>query len=142
MRKRQTAGETFVSPAVFRPARRLKRDQGEAVIFLGKVGVGIAPERLNAGHFEEYSGVFLLLDDEDDYCGPVTCLPQTACVSLCFRGSHPQAPEQYRRLMDYIRAEGLRVAGFSREVTLIDYGFAPDPEKFVTEITIPVEEDG
>ena len=26
----------------------------------------IAPERLNAGHFEEYSGVFLLLDDEDD----------------------------------------------------------------------------
>lgn len=124
------------------PVRRLERDQGEAVIFLGKVGVGIAPERLNAGHFEEYSGVFLLLDDEDDYRGPVTCLPQTACVSLCFRGSHPQAPEQYRRLMDYIRAEGLRVAGFSREVTLIDYGFTPDPEKFVTEITIPVEEDG
>ena len=42
--------------------------------------MGIAPERLNAGHFEEYSGVFLLLDDEDDYCGPVTCLPQTAPV--------------------------------------------------------------
>ena len=46
MRKRQTAGETFVSPAVFRSVRRLERDQGEAVIFLGKVGVGIAPDTL------------------------------------------------------------------------------------------------
>ena len=123
------------------PIRRLERDQEEAVIFLGKVGVGIAPERLNAGCFEEYSGVFLLLDEEDDYRGPVDRLPGTDCVSVCFRGSHPQAPEQYRRLMDYIRGEGLRASGFSREVTLIDYGFTADTEKFVTEITIPVEED-
>lgn len=30
--------------------------------------------------------------------------------------------------------------GFSREITLIDYGLTNDTEKFVTEITIPVRE--
>ena len=90
IRKRQTAGETFVSPAVFRPARRLERDQGEAVIFLGKVGVGIAPERLNAGHFEEYSGVFLLLDDEDDYRSPVTCCRRPPVCPSAFGAATPR----------------------------------------------------
>ncbi len=32
----------------------------------------------------------------------------------------------------------MRIAGFSREVTLIDYGITSDPGKFVTEICIPV----
>lgn len=45
-----------------------------------------------------------------------------------------------RRLMDYIRANHLRPDGFSREITLIDYGLTNDTEKFVTEITIPVRE--
>lgn len=45
-----------------------------------------------------------------------------------------------RRLMDYIRANGLQPDGFSREITLIDYGLTNDTEKFVTEITIPVRE--
>lgn len=45
-----------------------------------------------------------------------------------------------RRLMDYIRANGLQPDGFSREITLSDYGLTNDTEKFVTEITIPVRE--
>ena len=45
-----------------------------------------------------------------------------------------------RRLMDYIRANGLQPDSFSREITLIDYGLTNDTEKFVTEITIPVRE--
>ena len=45
-----------------------------------------------------------------------------------------------RRLMGYSRANGLQPDGFSREITLIDYGLTNDTEKFVTEITIPVRE--
>lgn len=45
-----------------------------------------------------------------------------------------------RRLMDYIRANHLQPDGFSREITLLDYGLTNDTEKFVTEITIPVRE--
>ena len=65
-------------------------------------------------------------------------MPPARCVRVMFRGSHLQAPEQYGRLMAYIRETGLRPAGFSREITMIDYGLTSDPEKFVTEITIPV----
>ncbi len=44
----------------------------------------------------------------------------------------------YARLLAYIDAHALTPAGFSREITMIDYSLTSDPEKFVTEITIPV----
>ena len=44
----------------------------------------------------------------------------------------------YQKLMSYIRGHGLEVGGFSREITMIDYGITNDTEKFVTEISIPV----
>lgn len=65
-------------------------------------------------------------------------LERSQCVRVRFRGSHLQAPEQYARLPAYIDAHALTPAGFSRELTMIDYGLTSDPEKFVTEITIPV----
>ena len=68
----------------------------------------------------------------------VTVLPETTCAAVCFRGSHPEAPAQYARLMDYLRAHALAPADFSREITMIDYGLTSDPDKFVTEIRIPV----
>ena len=51
----------------------------------------------------------------------------------------PESPAQYRRLMQFIREEGYTAAGFSREITVIDYGFTTDTEKFVTEIMIPLQ---
>ena len=38
----------------------------------------------------------------------------------------------------YIAEHKMQIVGFSREVTLIDYGVTNDTEKFVTEICIPV----
>jgi len=120
--------------------RMLERSQAEAVVFLGKVGVGLSAERLAAGQFAPYDRAFLVLDDEDAFDGDVTVLPETTCAAVCFRGSHPEAPAQYARLMDYLRAHALAPADFSREITMIDYGLTSDPEKFVTEIRIPVTE--
>lgn len=118
--------------------RMLERSQAEAVVFLGKVGVGLSAERLAAGQFAPYDRAFLVLDDEDAFDGDVTVLPETTCAAVCFRGSHPEAPAQYARLMDCLRAHALAPADFSREITMIDYGLTSDPEKFVTEIRIPV----
>lgn len=118
--------------------RMLERSQAEAVVFLGKVGVGLSAERLLAGQFAPYDRAFLVLDDEDAFDGDVTVLPETTCAAVCFRGSHPEAPAQYARLMDYLRAHALAPADFSREITMIDYGLTNDPGKFVTEIRIPV----
>lgn len=85
-------------------------------------------------------GMFLAPDAEDQVTGEPICLPASACVRVRFGGSHLQSPERYRRLMDYIRANHLQPDGFSREITLIDYGLTNDTEKFVTEITILVRE--
>ena len=41
--------------------------------------------------------------------------------------------------MQFISEEGYTAAGFSREITVIDYGFTTDTEKFVTEIMIPLQ---
>lgn len=120
------------------PISRLISTQPDAMVFLGKVGLSLTPEQLLKRCFEEYSGLFLLLENEDRVQGTVLELPSQSGLRLRFRGSHPQAAEQYRRLMDYANAHRLVPAGFSREITLIDYGLTDNPEKFVTEIVIPV----
>lgn len=120
------------------PVQDLARHTDEAVVFLGKVGVGISAEHLTSGSYFEYDGVFLVLDDEDQYTGEVMQVPETECVSIRFQGSHPEAPAQYEKLLAFIHENGLSVNGFSREITLIDYGFTNNTEKFVTEIRIPI----
>lgn len=66
-------------------------------------------------------------------------MPETLCVSIRFCGSHTEAAEQYRKLLDYIKEHKMEINGFSREVTMIDYGLTNDTRKFVTEISIPVQ---
>lgn len=122
------------------PIRRLEQSQAETAIFLGKVGVGISVENLNAGNFEQYDGIFLLLDDVDQFDGTTVQLPETTCVAIRFRGSHPEAPEQYQKLLAYMAEHQLEAADFAREVTMIDYGITKDTGKFVTEISIPVRQ--
>lgn len=122
-----------------KPIRELDRNQTEAVIFLGKVGVGIASENLKKGCLDRYDGIFLILDEEDHFEGETTELQETLCVSIRFHGSHAEAPEQYRKLLSYIKEHKLEISGFSREITMIDYGLTNDFSKFVTEISIPVK---
>lgn len=120
--------------------RRLEEGQKDTAVFLGKVGVGISQERLELGQYQRYDMVFLLLDPEDRYTGPVTRLPGQRCAVLRFCGSHQEAPEQYHKLFTFFKENGLSAAGFSREITMIDQGLTSDAGQFVTEIQIPVEE--
>lgn len=123
------------------PIRKLDRSKAEAVVFLGKVGLGISSEHLQNSEYKKYDGIFLILDDEDIYDGETMPVAESLCVRLCFRGSHAEAPGQYKKLLDYIKKHQMQIVGFSREITLIDYGITNDPEKFVTEICIPVKCD-
>lgn len=118
--------------------RRLEQDQRDTVVFLGKVGVGIAKEKLWKGHYDKYDMVFLLLDKEDVYSGPIEELPEETCVTLRFCGSHMDAVIQYEKMADFISEHKFRITGFSKEITMIDYGITDDTKKFVTEIQIPV----
>lgn len=121
------------------PIRKLDQSDAEAVVFLGKVGLGISVEHLQKAETEQYDGIFLVLDQEDIYTGEILDMPEALCVRLRFRGSHAEAPVQYQKLLSYIEKHQMQIAGFSREVTLIDYGITNDIEKFVTEICIPVK---
>lgn len=119
--------------------RQLEQKQDEAVVFLGKVGVGIPKEWLDSGRYDRYGMVFLILDEEDKYAGDVEELPSETCATICFQGGHMDASAYYERLCGYIEEQGWRINGFSKEVTLIDFGFTNDPGQFVTEIQIPVD---
>lgn len=120
------------------PIRKLEAGQKNPIVFLGKIGLGITLENLTAGNFDHYDMVFLVLDDEDDYEGTVKVCPAGRCVSIRFCGSHGEAPAYYERLTSYIERKKLTISGFSREITLVDYGITNDTSKFVTEIRIPI----
>ena len=118
--------------------RNLEENQKESMVFLGKIGVEIPKAKLEKRDIGNYQLTFLVLDEEDCYEGQTEELPETRCVTIRFCGSHREAGVYYKKLLDYIDAHRLQINGFSREITLIDYGMTSDPEKFVTEIRIPI----
>ncbi len=118
--------------------RQLQKGQHETFVFLGNLGVGIAPERIATGDFDGYDEVFLLLDDTDDYLGDVEVRPAARCLTVSFRGTHGQAVPRYEQLLGYMCEHDLTPAGPSREIALIDDIISDDPATYVTQITVPV----
>lgn len=82
--------------------------------------------------------VFMFLDIEDEFEGDIEKLSEEFCVTIRFCGSHTEAPIQYKKLIKFIADHNLQIAGFSKEITMIDYGITNDRDKFVTEIQIPI----
>lgn len=119
--------------------RQLEKSEDNTVTFLGKVGIGISRENLIKRQFQPYDIVFIILDEEDNFKGTTILLPEETCVTVRFQGGHEKAAHYYERLMDYIKENHGTVNGFSKEITMIDYGLTNDTSKFVTEIQIPVE---
>lgn len=121
--------------------RQLEGEQKDAVVFLGKIGVGIAKEQLLKKQYGSYDMVFLILDKEDSYQGMTEELPEETCVTIRFCGSHKEAPLYYKKLDDFISDHKLKITGFSKEITMIDYGITNDTSQFVTEIQVPITTD-
>lgn len=118
--------------------RELENGQNGAGVWLGKIGVGIALSRLQEYAFSTYDMLFLTLDLDEPYTGTTEIWPACDCACLRFCGSHKDAPEQYKKLLSWIKENRMVPSGFSRETTLIDDGITRDPDRFVTEIQIPV----
>lgn len=136
--RRDFSLDRYLNPDFEATITRLGGPAKDSVVFLGKVGAGISAERLAAGQYDRYNLAFLLLDDEDEYAGPLEELPEETCVSVVFCGGHWDAPAYYRRLAEYMDGHHLRITGFSKEITMIDFGLTSDVNQFVTEIQIPV----
>lgn len=122
--------------------RQLEQSEEHSVTFLGKVGIGISRHHLIQRQYLTYDIVFILLDEEDEFEGETTVLPEETCVSIRFRGGHDQSAHYYERLIRYIEENHYDINGFAKEITMIDYGLTNDISQFVTEIQIPVCKTG
>lgn len=118
--------------------RELEQSEDSTATFLGKVGVGITKSNLEQHIYRPYDLVFIILDQEDQFKGDTISLPEETCLSIRFQGGHERAPQYYEKLMTYIEEKKFTIRGFSKEITMIDYGLTDDVSKFVTEIQIPV----
>ena len=118
--------------------RELEQSEENSVTFLGKVGIGLSAHNLVNHRYRPYDIVFILLDEEDHFKGNTVCLSEETCLSVRFQGGHERAPVYYEKLMSFIEENNYSISGFSKEITMIDYGLTNDVTKFVTEIQIPV----
>ncbi|MDO4278967.1 MAG: MerR family transcriptional regulator [Lachnoclostridium edouardi] len=122
------------------PIRELEQIRHlEPMMFLGKVGVSVAKENVVRQKLGHFSGIFVFLEQEDNYKGAEEYLQESLYVAIRYSGTHREAGESYRKLLQYMEEKQYECTGDSIEITLIDSGFTNDLEKYITEIQIPVK---
>lgn len=131
--------KTYIDNNFETSIRKLEQNQEETAVFLGKIGLGISKEKLLQKNYKSYDRIFLILDDEDNYNGKIELIPKETNITIRFCGIHKDAQKYYKKLSDYIEENGLEIIGFSKEISMIDYGITNDTSKFVTEIQIPIK---
>lgn len=122
------------------PLRELeRRNDLNAVMFLGKVGVSVSREQLLRRQFDGFSEIFVVLEQEDGYEGAEEFLEENDYLLTRYSGTHKDAGTYYEKLLAYMKEHRLDCCGDSVEITLIDSGFTNDTEKYITELQIPVK---
>lgn len=139
MIKKNIEIKSYIDSDLEKSIKEFEQNQNEAVIFLGKIGLGISKKQLINKQYDYYDRIFLLLDNEDNYFKNVEEISEQMCLTLKFRGTHKDSQKYYKKLDKYIENHKLTITGFAREIALIDFGITNDISKFVTEIQIPVK---
>lgn len=110
-----------------------------SAVFLGKMGLSISRDNIISESFDEYDSIFLIVENEKTPLKSKSFLAKGTYLSIRFKGTHKDAPQYYKKLLDYIKLNGYKILSDSIEMALIDYGLTNEKEKFVTEIQIPVK---
>ncbi len=106
-------------------------------IFLGKIGIFISSSNIKSENFNQYSGIFMLIEEEDKIEAPTITFPSRNYLRIRFKGTHMDAAYYYKKLLSYMKKKHYKLIGDSIEITLIDYGITNDLDKYVTEILLP-----
>lgn len=106
-------------------------------IFLGKIGISISASNLMSNKFDRYSGIFMVLEDEDQISASEIIFPAREYLRICYKGTHMDAEHYYKKLFRYMEKNQYEIKDDSIEITLIDYGITNDKDKYVTEILLP-----
>lgn len=121
------------------PIRELERmNQLEPVMFLGKVGLLLSQQTLQQQQFGQFSGIFVFIEQEDNYRGITLTLPGSYYLTIRFSGMHSDAAPYYQQLLNYVEEHNWQLNGDAVEITLIDAGITNNPHQYVTEIQLPV----
>ena len=138
-RRMVSLAESFSPSSDLEPLIRdlSNRARLDDAIFLGKVGVSVSLDDLEAGTFERMSSVFIIVEAADNYEGIEETIPSGHFAQVRFQGTHRDAAPYYGNLLDFIAGVGGSACGASVETTLIDAGMTSDESQFVTEIQIP-----
>lgn len=106
-------------------------------IFLGKIGFSISTSDLSANNFNKYSSIFMILEEGDQIAASSVVIPERDYLRIRFKGTHIDAETNYKKLLTYMNKSNYVLIDDSIEITLIDYGFTNDRDKYVTEILLP-----
>lgn len=122
------------------PITTLRQKYGvDKNIFLGKIALTLSQQQMEQSEFDDYSGILLILEPGDDK-DATGSLAAGTYLRLRFHGTHSNATENYRQLLDYCEKHNFQITGDAIETALIDYGITDDIEKYVTEIRIPIKD--
>lgn len=108
-------------------------------IFIGDIGFFVDLDKAKTRGGEEFSGLFLLVDNPIyDFSSDTCDLESGKHLSLYIQGNHHDARKYYDKLLDYAKKHKLTLASFALERTLIDHYISSDEELHITEILIPI----
>lgn len=111
----------------------------QSMIFLGKVAFCIDKEQLLKRQYHTFNSTIVILESEDEYTGEAYQLPEGLYVKIRYCGDHNDADQYYEKMLDYILEHQLQIVGDAIELSLIDYCYTMDKEKYVMELQIPVK---
>lgn len=107
----------------------------------GHILLGIHRKELGKNNLDGYNFIGNMLKQPVSDKN-VRTFPEGLYAVACHLGSYDTIFETYRKLLRYIRHHHYTITGDSLEISITDMAFTDNPEEFVTEIQIPVEESG
>jgi effector-binding domain-containing protein/uncharacterized coiled-coil protein SlyX len=110
----------------------------QSVIFIGGVGLVIEQHELAQHRFDEYHGIFVLVD-ETTTSPLVATIPAGCYASIYHNGNHTQSAQYYDQLLHYVADQRKAVSGDAIERTIIDQYVSRNPQDYLTKIEIPIK---
>ncbi len=108
--------------------------------FIGDLGFYVDMTKVHTRKAEDFSGMFFLADDPYyNDMKTVTHLKAGTWLTLYVKGDHHEARKYYDIILDYAEKHKFILGDFALERTIIDHYISSDPNFYITEIQIPIE---
>lgn len=105
-----------------------------------KIGCGsyISVEKIKAGSFEEYNGIFSPIQNKGKRAD-CAIMPEGRYLCGYVKGDWNKIPGLYRSMLDFAKCSGVQLTGYAYEIGLNEFAIS-DMNDYVTQILIKVIE--